>query len=129
MFANFINNIVDWFNDRNDRSRLVRDFNDAAKQSFVLGIAPTLLKAKITKGDRAYKHQFSDWLNTGFRIEAFTGRQLSREDLRMIGVVILSDEMLIRKLVVLGWDTLEVQGDNGAFGLKWQLKPFLQLNQ
>ncbi|MBO6659536.1 MAG: hypothetical protein JJ862_05485 [Roseivirga sp.] len=127
MFSNTWNNILDWFRDRSDRSRLVRSFNESARNSFVRGVAPTLLKAKISKGESSYKHQFSNWLNTGFRIQAFTGRQLSRDELIHIGKVILNDETLVRKLVVLGWDTLEIHGDEGTYGCRWQLKDHIPL--
>lgn len=127
MLSNAWNNILDWFRDRSERSKLVRSFNESARNSFVSGIAPTLLKGKISKGESAYKHQFSNWLNTGYRIQAFTGRQLSKDELMHIGKVILNDEILVRKLVVLGWDTLEIHGDEGTYGCRWQLKDYIPL--
>ena len=127
MLSNSWNNILDWFRDRSERSKLVRSFNESARNSFVGGIAPTLLKGKISKGESAYKHQFSNWLNTGYRIQAFTGRQLSKDELMHIGKVILNDETLVRKLVVLGWDTLEIHGDEGTYGCRWQLKDYIPL--
>lgn len=127
MLSNSWNNILDWFRDRSERSKLVRSFNESARNSFVGGIAPTLLKTKISKGESAYKHQFSNWLNTGYRIQAFTGRQLSKDELMHIGKVILNDETLVRKLVVLGWDTLEIHGDEGTYGCRWQLKDYIPL--
>ena len=127
MLSNSWNNILDWFRDRSERSKLVRSFNESARNSFVGGIAPTLLKGKISKGESAYKHQFSNWLNTGYRIQAFTGRQLSKDELMHIGKVILNDKILVRKLVVLGWDTLEIHGDEGTYGCKWQLKDYIPL--
>lgn len=127
MLDNVWNNILDWFRDRSERGKLIRSFNESARNSFVSGIAPTLLKAKISKGERPYKHQFSNWLNTGFRIQAFTGRTLSKEEIIQIGKVILNDEILVRKLVVLGWDTLEIHGDKGTYGCRWQLKDHIPL--
>ncbi len=127
MFVNTWNLILDWFQDRSERSKLIRSFNDSARDAFVGGIAPTLLKANISKGERAYRHQFSNWLNTGYRIQAFTGRALSKEELIHIGKVILNDSVLVRRLVVLGWDTLEVHGDAGYYGCRWQLKDYIQL--
>lgn len=127
MFINTWNLILDWFQDRSERSKLIRSFNDSARDAFVGGIAPTLLKANISKGERAYRHQFSNWLNTGYRIQAFTGRALSKEELIHIGKVILNDSVLVRRLVVLGWDTLEVHGDAGNYGCRWQLKDYIQL--
>ena len=127
MLSNTWNNILDWFRDRSERSKLVRSFNESARDSFVGGVAPTLLKAKISKGERTFKHQFSNWFNTGYRIQAFTGRQLSKEEIIHIGKVILNDEILVRKLVLLGWDTLEIHGDKGAYGCRWQLKDHIPL--
>ena len=128
MFTNTWNAIIDWFRDRNERSKLVRSFNDAARLAFVNGVAPTLLKATVSKGEKAYRHQFSDWLNTGFRIQAFKGRTLSKDELVSIGTVIISNAELVRKLIVLGFDTLEVHGDVGAFGCRW-LKDYMQLSE
>ena len=127
MFANTWNKIIDWFRDRSERSKLIRSFNDSAKEAFVAGVAPTLLKAKISKGERSYRHQFSDWMNTGYRIQAFTGRVLSKNELMHIGKVILDNSVLVRKLVVLGFDTLEIHGDEGTYGCRWQLKDYIPL--
>ena len=125
MLSNTWNSIVDWFSDRSKRNNLVRSFNESARDAFIQGIAPTLLKANISKGESSYKHQFSDWLNTGYRIQAFTGRELSKNELIYIGQVILADSNLVRKLIVLGWDTLEIHGDAGNYGCRWQLKDYI----
>lgn len=127
MLSNTWNNVLVWFRDRSERNRLIMSFNDSARYAFVSGTAPTLLKSSISRGERSYKHQFSNWLNTGFRIQAFTGKELSKDEIMHIGKVILSDEVLIRKLVVLGWDTLEIHGDANRFGCRWQLKDYLSL--
>ena len=127
MIENTWNRIIEWFNDRTERSKLIRSFNNSAREAFISGLAPTLLKANISKGERAYRHQFSDWLNTGFRIQAFTGRVLTKNELVYIGTVILNDSTLVRKLIVLGWDTLEIHGDAGAYGCRWQIKDYIPL--
>jgi hypothetical protein len=121
------NIILDWFRDRSERSKVIRSFNDSARNAFVSGIAPTLLKARISKGERAYKHQFSDWMNTGIRIQAFTGKTLAKNEIMHIGQVVLNDDVLVRRLVVLGWDTLEIHGDEGHYGCRWQLRDYIQL--
>ena len=128
MISNLWNNVVEWFSDRTERTKLIRNFNDSAKYAFVAGIAPTLLKASISRGESTYKHQFSSWLNSGFRIQAFTGRVLHKDELIYIGSVILNDSELVRRLVVLGFDTLEVHGDKGQYGCRWQLKDFMLIN-
>lgn len=127
LLANTWNRILDWFQDRSERNRLVRSFNDSARHAFVIGLAPALLKASISRGEKSFRHQFSNWLNSGFRIQAFSGRALSKNELIIIGNTIISDPVLIRKLVVLGFDTLEVCGDKGIYGCRWQLKDYLQI--
>ena len=120
--------IAEWFRDRSNRRKLVANFNESAKKSFVLGVAPVLLNATISRGDSNFKHSFSDWLNSGFRIKAMSGRKLTKDEMKVIGATILADGMLVRQLVVLGFDTLEVHDDTGYYGLKWQLKSFIALN-
>jgi hypothetical protein len=129
MFSNIWNGIVGWFSDVSQRYKLVRSFNEAARNAFVSGYAPAMLKASVSKGERSYRHPFSDWMYTGFRIEVYTGRELSKEELLLIGMAILNDSVLVRRLVVLGWDTLEVHGDRGRYGLRWQLKTHMELHE
>ena len=45
-----------------------------------------------------------------------------------IGNVILNDEQLTRRLVALGWDTLEVHDDTGRYGCRWKLIDHVNLN-
>ena len=118
---NIWNNILTWFQDFSERNMLIREFNIKAKESFISGTMPTMLKSSISRGCKNYRHQFSSWFYTGFRIQALTGRALTREETEAIGKVILSDTNLVRRLVSLGWDTLEVHSDNGRYGLRWKL--------
>jgi hypothetical protein len=85
------------------------------------------LEAKITGGDSAFKHEFSKWLGSGFRIKAMSGKPLHNMELKEIGSVVLDNEELIRKLITLGWDTLEVHSNQGFNGLKWPLKDYAKL--
>lgn len=121
LFANTWNNIISWFSERSERNRLVRGFNQAAREAFVNGLAPTMLKASISRGKPKYKHQFSAWMNTGFRIQALSGRRLSKGEMIVIGQVVLHDTGLVRRLVALGWDTLEIHDDTGVYGCRWKL--------
>lgn len=62
MFTNTWNNIITWFKDRSERAKLIRSFNESARNAFVAGVAPTLLKASISRGDRSYRKR-DKWLN------------------------------------------------------------------
>src|SRR5690554_3372216 len=119
--------ISEWFGEMAERYRLLKDFNRAAKNSFIAGAAPTLLEAKITKGDSNYRHAFSKWMGGGFRIKALTGRPLAKSELIEIGRVVLDNDVLTRKLISLGWDTLEVHANEGYNGAKWALKDYANM--
>ena len=41
----FWHRIIDWFRDVSERYKLVRDFNQTAKNAFISGQIPTLLEA------------------------------------------------------------------------------------
>jgi hypothetical protein len=114
--------VTEWFGEMSERYRLVKDFNRAAKFSFIQGSAPALLEVKITKGETAYKHAFSKWMGGGFRIKALSGKPLEKSELIEIGKVVLDNEELTRKLISLGWDTLEVHSNIGFNGARWALK-------
>jgi hypothetical protein len=117
----FLEDVTDWFNDTSDAYKLQRDFNKAARLAFITGNAGTLIECKTTRGDSRYKHQFSSYINTGFRVKALSGKSLKSEDLKNIGRIILDNQSLVRRLVMLGWDTLEVHSDVDSHGLKWKL--------
>ena len=119
--------INEWFGEMSERYRLLKDFNRAAKNSFIAGNAPTLLEAKITKGDSANRHAFSKWMSAGFRIKALSGRPLQKSELIEIGRVVLDNEELTRKLIALDWDTLEVHANEGYNGAKWALKNYANI--
>jgi hypothetical protein len=116
--------IADWFGELGERYTLIRDFNRAGKMAYITGKAPTLLEAKITSGESAYRHAFSKWMSGGFRIKALSGRALSQSELIEVGRVVLDNDELVRKLISLGWDTLEVHDNAGLNGCKWKLMEF-----
>ncbi|MBR1645035.1 MAG: hypothetical protein IJ684_06675 [Bacteroidales bacterium] len=129
ILSNFWNRIIEWFEDRQSRAKLVRNFNQSAREAFVLGITPVLMQAKIVRGDPNYRHQFSNWLEgSGFRIKTLSGRQLTKQEIVNIGETILADDLLVRRMVVLGWDTLQVHCDVGNHGCQWQLHDYLLIS-
>ena len=119
--------LIDWFSDVRERYKLVRDFNSMAKQAFINGYAPTLLEARTTIGCLDYRHAFSKFMAGGFRIKALSGIALEKNQLIEIGKVVLDNEELVRKLVALGWDTLEVHDIKGFQGYKWPLKDYAKI--
>lgn len=119
--------VYDWFGELAVRIKVVRDFNRAAKFSFIAGQAPTLLEVKTTRGDSNYRHAFSKWMAGGFRVKALSGKPLPQSGLVEIARVVLDNEELVRKLVALGWDTLEVHDNKGFQGVKFPLKEYVRI--
>ena len=118
--------IIEWFTDLSERRKLIREFNELSRNAFILGVTPTLLKASITLGDSTFKHSFSKMMS-GFRIKALSGRDLETSELHEIANVILENTALVRKLMTLGWDTLEVHDNLAVKGLKWSLERFAKI--
>lgn len=120
--------ITAWFENCGERTKLIKSFNDKAKDSFVRGETPTVLKASFSKGISKNRHSFSSWFNTGFRIQALSGRALTKNEMKLIGKIILSDKTLVRMLIVLGWDTLEVHDNSSRYGCRWCLTDYANIN-
>jgi hypothetical protein len=123
-------NIRSWFQERSERRDVILGFNQSAKAAFIEGsrCLPCLRPAS-QEGTKHYKHQFSDYFNSGFRIKAFKGEALSKDELSQIGATITSDDKLIRQLVVLGFDTLEIYGDKNYYGMQWPIRDFIRIGQ
>lgn len=115
-------NIRGWFSDIRERARFLREWNRNAKEAYVSGMIPVLMEARITVGCFEFRHEFSKWMAGGFRVKVLSGVAMTRDELYGIGAFIISDDVMVRKLVSNGWDTLEVHDTAGFVGLKWQLK-------
>lgn len=126
---NKIDDIRFWFSDVIERFKFVKDFNISAKESFINGEVPTLLEAKTTTGFKEYRHPNSKFLGGGFRIKAVSGAELSKIELINIGKVVTDNPILVRKLVSLGWDTLEVHDSVGMTGLRWKLWDYSEIKK
>lgn len=124
----FWNRIINWFKDLSARDRLINDFNRSARDSFTGLSVSTLLEAMTKKGDPSYSHECSSiLLRTGFCIRATAGRALTKEEMLYIGTVILSNQLLTRRLFVLGYDTLMVEDIVGEKRVKWAIKDFTNI--
>ena len=125
-YYNMWDRIVDWFGEVSERSRIIRGFNNSAKQSFIGGNAGTLLRAKITLGNSDYKHMFSK-MYSGFRITAINGGIINKYECSNLAAVILDDEELVRKLLSLGFDTLQVNSNGGGGAFQWNLSDYANM--
>ena len=123
----FWNKIFSWFRDMSERNKLLREWNEEARTSYIQGLVPVLLEANISKGDSRYKHSFSRLLFSGFRIEIKGTHSLTKEEILDIGRTILHNQNLVRKMILLGWDTLEILDVVHQRGVKWAFKDFANI--
>ena len=117
-------NIISWFGDKLEKQSIVRQFNKSAANAWDAGDVPTLLKAKVSWGNSNNKHSFSDTFS-GFRIIAMTGSNMSLEKCKIIGMIIMSDQVLLRQLMRVGFDTLEVFSNTTSDGFEAGLRNLL----
>ena len=121
------NRIIAWFSELSEKQRCVNDFNRAAKEAFIYGNVPVYMKADISRGNRAYRHNMSSFLFSGFRIRTVSGRFLTRNEIEAVGATISSNATLMRKLVTLGFDTLEIYSPEGHLVKDWRLMGIMQI--
>ena len=121
------NRIIAWFSELSEKQRCVNDFNRAAKEAFIYGSVPVYMKADISRGNRAYRHNMSSFLFSGFRIRTVSGRFLTRDEIEAVGATISSNATLMRKLVTLGFDTLEIYSPEGSLVKDWRLMGIMQI--
>ena len=121
------NRIVEWFSTKRERQECIRDFNYAAKNAFVSGLVPVYMKADISLGNSSYKHAMSNFFS-GFRIKTLSGRPLTSQEVIAVGQTICSNDELMRRLISLGFDTVEIINPEGRMVRDWKLQAFIQID-
>lgn len=121
------NRVLEWFSNNRERDELIVNFNKSAKEAFISNIVPVYLKAESSRGNSSFKHQFSSFLYHGFRIRTLTGMFISDDLFIAIGNMLVSNQTLVRHLVTLGYDTLEVTNNSGNVVQQWKLSTMLEL--
>lgn len=108
-----------------ERRKLIEEWNNNARVAFIQGAVPSLLEVSTSVGNSDYRHALSKFFLSGFRIKVKSGRSLTKEELLSIGRIILHNTELVRRIVVLGWDTLEVYDFTTKNGYQWAFKDFM----
>lgn len=103
----------------------MEEWNNNAREAFILGAVPSLLEVSTSIGNSDYRHPLSKIFLSGFRIKVKSGRSLTKDELLSIGRIILHNTELVRKIIVLGWDTLEIYDFVSKNGFQWAFKDFM----
>ena len=123
-----IDRFIKWFRDSPARRKFINDFNDKAREEFQMLSVDTLLEAKACSGnsDNSYRHELSaPVIFSGLAIEAKAGTQIPVDDIILIGKIILSNQVLVRKMFILHWDTLIVRDTRTGKFVDWRIRDFM----
>ena len=123
-----IDRFIKWFRDSPARRKFINEFNERAREEFQMLSVDTLLEAKACSGnsDNSYRHELSaPVIFSGFAIEAKAGTQIPVDDIILIGKIILSNQVLVRRMFVLHWDTLIVRDTRTGKFVDWRIRDFM----
>ena len=116
--------LTSWFEDKSNRFAIVKGFNIAAKDAYINGTIPCLLKCRINPGCLKFKHANSSLFFTGIQIKILSNSNLSDSEINIIGETIVQDSRLVRFLIAKGWDTLEIKDEKRGAKSRWELAKY-----
>ena len=123
-----VDRFIKWFTDSAERRRFINDFNANARDAFQSLSVDTLMEAKACSGnsDSSYRHELSaPVIFSGIAIEAKAGTEIPIDDIILIGKIILSNQVLVRRMFVLHWDTLIVRDIRTDKFVDWRIRDFM----
>ena len=123
-----IDRFIKWFRDSAERRRFINEFNANARDAFQSLSVDTLMEAKACSGnsDSSYRHELSaPVIFSGIAIEAKAGTEIPIDDIILIGKIILSNQVLVRRMFVLHWDTLIVRDIRTDIFVDWRIRDFM----
>ena len=127
-----IDRFIKWFRDSAERKRFINEFNANARGAFQSLSVDTLLEAKACSGnsDSSYRHELSaPFMFSGIAIEAKAGTEIPVDDIILIGKIILSNQVLVRRMFVLHWDTLIVRNTRTGKVVDWRITDFMSVGR
>ena len=123
-----IDRFIKWFRDSAERRRFINEFNANARGAFQSLSVDTLMEARACSGnsDSSYRHELSaPVIFSGIAIEAKAGTEIPVDDIILIGKIILSNQVLVRKMFVLHWDTLIIRDTRTGKFVDWRIRDFM----
>lgn len=123
-----IDRFIKWFRDSAERRRFINEFNANARGAFQSLSVDTLMEARACSGnsDSSYRHELSaPVIFSGIAIEAKAGTEIPVDDIILIGKIILSNQVLVRRMFVLHWDTLIVRDTRTGKFVDWRIRDFM----
>lgn len=126
----FLNNLLNALLDGSfERMKIINSMNQSFKEVFYSGALDKLCSVSITQGDKDFAHEMSSFIfRSGFKITIKNDSELKDSEIIEISNCILSNKDFIKKLMMLGFDTLIIQGNNTKIGRLFSLKAYANLN-
>lgn len=110
---------------RQDRDRLISNFNNTFNSMFYGQELIWKCTASKSMGESVYKHAKSTWLlRSGFKITIENDRELTSDSMREIAESLLSNVSYVSDLMNNGFDTLVVFGMNTKQELKYSISKY-----
>ena len=121
------NRIVEFFvKDSAERRRFVNEFNEIASRNFQNLTINALFEARVCSGKSEYRHELSaPVIASGLEIQIKDGMEVPLETVIALGRVILCDEVLVRRMFILHWDTLIIRDSRSGYCVDWRIRDFV----
>ena len=111
--------------DAAERRRFINEFNANALNGFNSSLVDTFYVTTTCEGNPAFRHNLSaPSVVSGLIVSAKGGRTLTVDEVLLLGKIILGNQMIVRRMYVLHWDTLIIYGGTGK-SVSWAIKDFL----
>lgn len=112
-----------------ERVKIINEMNKGFKELFYSGAINRLCRVSISAGDPDFSHEMSTMsFRSGFKIGIENDMDLQMSEVMDLSKYILANTAFIRQLMVMGFDTLIIQGLNNGRGRKFSLKAYAKLN-
>ena len=112
-----------------ERVKIINEMNKGFKELFYSGAINRLCRVSISAGAPDFSHEMSTMsFRSGFKIGIENDMDLQMSEVMDLSKYILANTAFIRQLMVMGFDTLIIQGLNNGRGRKFSLKAYAKLN-
>ena len=129
-FVEFFKNLLDsLLSGSFERLKIVNGMNDAFKEYYYSGELNHLCQVSISPGNPNFRHEMStSFFRSGFKVAIENDSNIKESEMREISKYILSNTAFVRQLMVIGFDTLYIEGKTTKKNIAYALKEYGSLD-